>query len=695
MTIRRSLFIASVAAVHVALAPLPARADTSPDARRAAEAARLLALPAAPETPAPAATQSADRPSRQPDPASTDETLAFTFEGVDLRVFSKLVGEFTGLRIAVPDDITGTITLVSPNVTRANAFRIYVAALESSGYSVAQDGDVYRVVALPSRRPGGIGAIVGEDGALPEAGLVTRVFHLQHVTASEMRRLLEGHLDRKDSVSAIDETNHLVVTDTAANLRRVEGIVALLDQPSSARVTEVVTLEHADATHLAQQLGAAMAETQSRADALLRRVPAAPGQPATAAPPALRAPTIVPADHANQLVLSGTQRQIDSLKDLIRQLDVDAPSGRSRLNVIFLNYLKAADAAKSITALFEKSAAAGAAAGAPARRVAVEASADGNALLVDSAPQDFEGLKAFIDALDVPPQQVHISVLIAEVQKGDGLDVGVEFTGMELPEGVGDNAVNGATRLASASPTGGLLTDLSTGAFPAGLSVGLARGAYRDNDGNLVSGFPAFLNINAIKSDSRVKVVSEQSLGAQNHQEATVKVVDDIPILESTITGSGSDRDVIQNITRREVGVKLKIVPHIAPGGNVRCELEPSIETVTSSSGDYSPTIAQRSVTTTVSVPDGRTIVIAGLTRKNFIESKRKVPLLGDIPLLGWLFRWNTREEVETNIIIFVTPKIVATDADADAVRAEWEKKTGFADMDETSAENADAAQGE
>ena len=668
-----------------AILVLQSQAQTSQDAaaaRKAAEAERLLGLPAAPERPQAQRETDNGKPETDNGQRETgNETLSFTFEGVDIRVFTKLVGEFTGRRIVVPDDVQGAITIVSPNVTRKDAFRIYTAVLESSGYSVAADGDVFRVVPLPERRAGGVGTIVGAGEELPEGGLVTRIIHLEHVTASEMRKLLEGHLDRKDGASAIDETNHLVVTDTASNIRRVERIVAELDQPSNARVTEVVALQHADAAHLAQQLGAAMAETQSRADALLKRIPAASG--AAAAPPALRAPTIVPAEHANQLVLSGTPRQIQMLKDLVAQLDVDAPSGRSRLNVIFLNYIKAQDAAKSITALFEKSAAAGAAAGAPARRVAVEASADGNALLVDSAPQDFEGLKAFIDALDVPPKQVHISVLIAEVQKGDGLDIGVEFTGMELPEGVGDNAVNGATRLASASPTGGLLTDLSTGAFPAGLSVGLARGAYRDNEGNLVSGFPAFLNINAIKSDSRVKVVSEQSLGAQNHQEATVKVVDDIPILESTITGSGADRDVIQNITRREVGVKLRIVPHIAPGGNVRCELEPSIETVTSSSGDYSPTIAQRSVTTTVSVPDGRTIVIAGLTRKNLVESKRKVPILGDIPVLGWLFRWNTREEVETNIIIFVTPRIVADDASADAVREEWEQKTGFQQMSE------------
>lgn len=653
----------SISVLFLVFCVLARAQSPSPDARKAAEAARLLSLP---EAPAPA-----------PGP---EESLSFTFEGVDLRVFTKLVGEFTGKRIAVPDDVHGTITIVSPKVTKSEAFRIYTAVLESSGYSVAADGDVYRVVPLPERRAGGVGAIVGEGDEMPEGGLVTRILHLEHVTASEMRKLLEGHLDRKDAASAIDETNHLVVTDTASNIRRVERIVAELDKPSNARVTEIIALKHADATHLAQQLAAAMAETQSRAAQLLRRVPAAAGS-ADPAPPALRAPTIVPADHANQLVLSGTPRQIQTLKDLVAQLDIDAPSGRSGLNVIFLNYIKAADAAKDITTLFEKSAAQQGGA-APTRRVAVQASDDGNALLVDSAPQDFESLKAFIETLDVPPQQVHISVLIAEVQKGDGLDLGVEFTGIDLPEGVGDNTPNGATRLSGASTASGILTDLSTGAFPSGISFGIAHGSYRDNEGNLVSGFPGFININAIKSDSRVKVLSETSLGALNHKEANVKVVDDIPILESTVTGSGSDRDIIQNITRTDVGVKLKIVPHIAPGGNVRCELEPSIETVTSSAGDYSPTIAKRSVSTIVSVPDGRTIVIAGLTRTNVVESKRKVPLLGDIPLLGWLFRWNSRSETETNIIIFVTPRIVSDDASADAVRAEWEKKTGYVPED-------------
>lgn len=609
--------------------------------------------------------------------AAQDDVLAFNFEQVDIRVFTQLVGQFTGLRFVVADDVAGTVTVVSPQVSRAEAYRLFVAVLESSGHTVLVDGDLHRVVRLPER-PAGMGTVVGPGGEAPGAGLVTRILHLEHVSAGELRKLLEVLLERKEAVSALEETNHLVVTDTASAIRRIEALVRELDQPSGARVTEVVALQHAEAAPLAQQLGAAMAETQTRAEQLLQRIPATGAAPP---PPALRAPTIVPAEHANRLILSGTARQIESLKALIAQMDIDAPSGRSHLNAIFLNYIRAEDAAKSITALLEKAAARN-----PdptqVRRIAVESSGAGNALLVDASPQDFEGVRRLIETLDIPPQQVHISVLIAEVADTDGLTLGVEMTTVGLPESVGDRTAAGATRLGAAAATEGLLDTLSRGVFGQGITIGVAQGAYTDAEGRLVSGYPGLISLQALKRDGRVKILSETSLGAQNNQEASVGIVDEIPILESTIQGgSGASRDVIQNIKRTDVGVKLRMVPHIIPGGQVRVELEPSIEAVTSSSGEFAPTISKRTVSTTVTVPDGRTIVIAGLTRNDLVESRRKIPLLGDLPLLGWLFRWDSREETKTNILIFVTPRIVATPEDAESIRAGLEERTGLGEL--------------
>ena len=183
-----------------------------------------------------------------------------------------------------------------------------------------------------------------------------------------------------------------------------------------------------------------------------------------------------------------------------------------------------------------------------------------------------------------------------------------------------------------------------------------------------------------IRRNSKVKILSDTSLGAQNNHPAEVAIVDNIGVLESTVSGSGADRDFIQNIKRMDVGVKVNMTPYIIPGGLVKVELEPSIEAVTDTGGSdqYVPTISKRMVKTTMTVPDGQTIVIAGLTRNDESEIKKKVPLLGDIPLLGWLFRWNSKSATKTNILIFVTPTIMTDVADAVAVRQALEAKSGI-----------------
>ena len=611
--------------------------------------------------------------------AGADDSIRFSFEQVDIRVFTQIVGDFTGKRFVVGDDVTGKITVVSPNVSRAAAYKLFSAVLQSSGYIIVTEGEINRIVRMPDRKMG-MGTVIADGDKSPEFGLVTRIIHLEHVTASEMRKMLETQLQRKDSVSALDETNHLVITDTADSIRQVEELVSRLDQPGLARIMEVIALEHADAVELAKQLTSAYTETQSRADQLLTRIPSAEGSSVAMA--AMRAPTIVPAEHANRLILTGTQRQIEQLKDLIKQMDIAAPTGRSALNAILLRYIKAEDVAKNITTLLEKSAAQNAGAGVK-RRVSVEAVPSNNAILVDAAPEDFLQVKQLVESLDVMPQQVHISVLIAEVSDGDADTMGVEMTALNAPGEVGDTVFAGASRSSAASSTdSGLLSSLSSGIFGEGLTFGIAHGSYVDAAGNVVADYPAIFNLDMIRKNSHVKILSDTSLGAQNNNPAEVAIVDNIGILESTVNGSGAERDIIQNIKRQDVGVKVNMTPHVIPGGLVRVELEPSIEAVTdtgtSSSTDYVPTISKRMVKTTMTVPDGQTIVIAGLTRNDESETKKKVPYLGDIPVVGWLFRWKSKTVTKTNILIFVTPRIMSDGTDAAKVRQEMEAHTGI-----------------
>ena len=608
--------------------------------------------------------------------------INFSFNEVDVPAFVKLVGEITGRQFVVGEDVKGKITVVSPRVNRSDVYPLFVSILESAGCSIVEDGTIYRVVPLPSRRAP-LAPVIGADEETPTRGIVTKIFRLEHVSAEQVRQLLESQVTGKDgAVGAIEETRHLVVTDTAEGIRRIEKIVSEIDQPGPERVTEVVPVEFVGAEDLADQLNLALAESETRADRLRRRLPAVPGR--SSASSGGEGPAVVASRHANSLLLVGTARDVAQLRQLVTKMDMDAPAGRGRLNAIFLKYLSAEEAAKNINALLMKSAAAPKGAG-TTRSIAIEADVANNALLVDASPGDFDVVKELVTQLDRMPEQVHITVVIAEVTKTDSFNLGVEMAALDAPSSVGETVFQGASTLQDGADT--LMAAVSQGVLPGGITVGLAYGTRVDADGRVVPSYPGIFNLDAVRKDSRFQVLSETSLEAQNNREASVNIVNQIPILKSTISGgSGTARDVIQNIDRIDVGIKLKLTPHIIPGGEVRMDLNPSIEAVIDPGPEgsmFAPTIARRDVQTTVTVPDGRMIVIAGLTRNDETKVDRRVPILGSIPLLGLLFRQTVDSSEKTDLLIFVTPRIVTDVVDAEDVKQEWRRKTGLDPDDE------------
>ena len=596
-------------------------------------------------------------------PAGRGETLSFNFDRVDVRAFTKVVGSFTGRRFVVPEGVEGAVTVVSPPVSRDEAYRVFAAILESNGFTLQRDGDLERVVALPDRAAR-MGEIVAPDAALPEHGLVTRIFRLDHIPAEEMRKTLEAQLGQKDAISVLEETNHLVISDTAERLRRVQALVEQLDKPGMAAACEVIDLKHADAGQIARQLTVAFSESANRASQLRARLPAAPGAPAD---PLARAPVIVASGLANQLVVTGSQRQIQTVRELVAKLDVAAPTGRSAFNVIVPKFLKASDFAQNMTTLLEKFAA-GNADPSLARRISVQAIDAQNAILVNASPEDFRAVQALVEQLDVKPKQVHIEVLIVEVQEGAEDTLGVQFNfagthhGSSFGGGSHPNAEFAGSTLASA---------VGSQVYPEGLAAAVVNKA-----GTTLGA----INVDALRQNTGVKILATPSVSAQNHTTAEVTIVNNIPMTESTVTGTGSDKDVVQTITRYDVGVKLAITPHVVPGGEVQMELQPSIEAVTSggTGGDYAPTIAKRTVKTVQTARDGETIVISGLTRADTTSVERRVPLLGSIPLLGWLFRWDAEVEERTSILVFVTPTILDGDGAPAALRESLETRTGL-----------------
>ncbi|MGI6495547.1 MAG: secretin N-terminal domain-containing protein [Kiritimatiellia bacterium] len=604
-----------------------------------------------------------------------------TLDRIDVRAFAQMVSDVTGRRFAVAGDVEATFTVVFPDKGQSRlppdeVYPFFLSVLASANLSVVEDADVARIVRMPEGALSiGTGALASDDD--PGTGLVTRVFRLQHIPADDVRRLLEASGARKGGIGVLEEANQVIVTDGAAILARVAALLEEIDRPGQARLTEVVALKAADAATIAAQVNAAMAEGESRGAATAARIPAAPGVNPSSA---LRSGCVVPAAHANSVILVGSQAQIDKLRALVASLDVEAPTGRGHLNAIFLHYIDAGEAAQSITSLLEKNAAKAADAK-DARRIAVEASTANNALMVDASPSDFEVVRTLAGQLDRAPAQVHISVMIAEVADTDGFTWGVGFTALNAPGKKGQTRVSGGSRLFADPPGADLVGNAAAGVLPQGLSLAVAHATGTDSEGNPIVAYPGILDIEALKQAGNVNIVSETALQAQDNIEATVGIVDEIPILKSTVEGgSGASRDYIQNIERQEVGVKIKLTPHVIPGGLVRMELNPSIESVLSNTGGdaYTPTISKRSATTTVTVPDRQTIVIAGLTRTDRQVVDNRIPILGHIPLLGWLFRYKSDVEKKTNLLIFVTPTLVSTPADASVPTEEWSLRTGI-----------------
>lgn len=593
------------------------------------------------------------------------QPVNFSFDQADLRLIIKIVGQMTGRRFIVDESVKGTVSVLTPgNINLEDVYPLLLSVLESSGYTVIEKPEGTHVIPLPEGSSGAGRVVTGSETA---EGLVTKVIRINHISAVELAKLLEPLVrgGKNGAVSAFGSTNHLLITDTAESIRQLEKLIRDLDMPGASRTVEVITLKHANADDLARQLIAAMRGTESSGENVTRHLQRVGGGMATLPSDMI----VVPVPNANRVVAVGTPVQMSQIKEVIEKIDVPTPVEFGRLNSIFLKYMGAEEAATMLNALLAKTTAKDQLA-----RIAIEKNDANNALIVEASPQDFELVRKLVEDLDRTPRQVMIEVIIAEVTMGKSFDLGVELASLD-PSG-DSTAIVGRNRPGDSDTLSGILTE---SVFPQGLTIGITDGTYVDAAGRVLPNVPLLLQ--ALAQNRDVKILSQIPLMAQNNEEASFSVVDNIPILSSRIEGTGDNRDVIQNIERIDVGTKLKITPHINVDNEVKLVLNPSIEAIVdqgTSNTEFAPTIAKREVVTTVTIPDRSTVVISGLIREDVVKEQSKVPLLGDIPLLGWLFRSTSDRVQRTNLLILVTPHIIKDLKDAEAVKEALENRSSI-----------------
>lgn len=628
----------------------------------------------------------------QPEDPEAVERVNFNFEQVELGHLVSLVGQQTGRRFVMDSTVTGRVSVVTrERIPVDEVFPLFVAVLEGSGFTVVERDDVYHIRKLGGEDPLQAPVLgVGGDLSLG-VGLVTRVIELTHIRATDVQPLLAPMVRQAErgSLAAFAPTNHLIVTDTASNIQRIEELLRELDRPGQSGNLTVISLKHASASELADQIGRAMAGAESAGNEMSRRMQ----QVVSGRGEVPSGITLVPAEQANALIVSAGPLQLKQIRDMVEQLDVPPEHmAAGRLQAVFLNYVSAEAAAKQLTALLSKRKDAEG-----SDRIAVEADLTNNAIWVDAGPLAFNSVKNLLERIDRPPQQVLVEVMIVEVARDDSLELGVEWSAIDGTGESGSTTVVGRSRPGETDTIGELLAENT---FPQGLTFGLSRGTIELPNGTVVPRIPFLLRALDAKRD--VDILSHVPLRTQNNAEATVSVVQNIPILQSTIEGgTGDNRDVIQNIERIDVGIQLKVKPQVNPNREITLELNPSIEAIIQESTGgiaLTPTIARREVESTLTMPDRSTVVISGLMREDVVQEERRVPILGSIPLLGMLFRETVDRKEKTNLLIFVTPYLVTEEGENEEVTRRWKDQTGLEPpgaSDRDAGDEADPAGGE
>lgn len=562
-------------------------------------------------------------------PAADDEGVTLNFQDADLDSVISMVSEETGINFIVDPRVQGEITIVSNEpVSRDEVYQIFLAALRMHGFNaVPADGAVKLVpdsAALQDRVP------AAEDGAAGAEQIVTRVLHVEHVQAAQLVPVLRPLVPQAGHLAALEQSNSLVIADSAANVQRLARIIDDMDRDLRGD-DDIHRLEHASAAEVARLLENLRADEH-----------AATGRYRIAAD-----------ERSNSIIISGDEDQRLRARALISQLDTELTDEGSA-EVVYLRYSDAEELAAMLQGLGESLLPPQTDEG-PAADLNIEAHASTNSLVLNGPPDVVRGLQAVIRQLDIRRAQVLIEGVIAEITTEQAAQLGIQWGAGNEETGVGlvnfSNVDGGILDVAA-----GVRSFAEGGDDPPAIGDGLTAGG-----GDLDGSSRAIALIQALASDSASNILSTPSLMTMDNEEAEIVVGQNVPFITGrAIEDSGQAFSTIQ---REDVGVQLTVRPQINEGDAIKLEIEQEVSTLTPGTEGAADLVTdKRSLKTSVMVDDGQMVVLGGLLDDSASRQTRKVPGLGDIPWLGRLFRFDRNETEKRNLMVFLHPTI-ATDA--------------------------------
>jgi len=641
------------------------------------------------------------------------ELVSLDFSDVELPVVIDTISRMTGFNFIYDDRVRGRVTIVSPTrVTIEQAFAVFESVLKVKGFSlVLGPGNTYKVIPIRDVKESSIDTVKDGRESRNRDRFVTRLVPLRFIDAEAITQTIKPLISKDASLVAYAATNTIIVTDSESNIRRLLSILDALDIKSYRQELSVIKIEHADASTLAEQLseiygaevgaaasaGRTAAQRRSRARRRTEATPAA-GSETSGAGAGVR---ILTDERTNSLLILSSRQQLDDIRDIVRRLDVPIIGG-GRIHVYYLRHADAEELAETLNSLLSgaggggrsgRTGSTGGAAAAQNLRSVVTPLSDGvtvtadpatNALVIQASKEAYETLVQVIEKLDVSRPQVLVEALIVEVGLNDDFDLGFGFAFRLLN---GDTDLIFATANSLLAPGAGTLaTAMKTDNFDQPSDI-FDPNATRVGGGN--SDFIA--QMTAAEKNDAINIVSAPHILTSDNEEAEIQIGQNIPIVtgrtQAAVGGPGLSQSV--NVERQDVGVTLRVTPQISEGNTVRLEIYQELTEVQEDSVAGDPTevgvsLSSRKVDNTVVVNDGETVVIGGLISEVFSETETKVPFLGDIPVLGWLFKTIGETSRKTNLLIFLTPHIIRNEEDLEreTIRKRLEFENHLGDED-------------
>ncbi len=566
------------------------------------------------------------------------ETFTLNLKNTDIHSLIETVSKQSGKNFVVDPRVKAKVTVISSHsVDGPELYQIFLSVLQVHGYSAVPSGDIVKIVPDVNAKQGAVPMLTRRNDDTDQ--LVTHVIQVQNVPAAQLVPILRPLVPQQGHLAAYAATNALIITDRAANIDRMARIVRRIDVPDNDEI-EVVRLEHASAAEVVRILG-----TLQQTIAAKGAVGAAPGAPKLAAD-----------ERTNSVLISGDRAARLRLRGLIAHLDTPLGSG-GNTRVIYLRYANAEDLVAILKGVQESQAKQDAPKGkAPDVRkneLDIQADEHTNSLIVTGPPDALRNLEAVIRQLDIRRAQVLVEAIIAEISENNSRQLGVSW----IIDGSTDDKPAGAINLGGTVGTALGLRQLT--AVPDGSILGL--GVFSRDRNNPGTNFALLLR--ALAADANNNILSTPSLVTLDNQEAQIVVGQNVPFVTGQFTDTGSGSGAVnpfQTIERQDIGVTLKVKPQINEGSTIKLDIEQEVSTVASTSVSASDLITnKRSIQTTVLVDDGQTLVLGGLINDELRDRQEKVPLLGDIPIIGRLFQYRSTEKVKQNLMVFLHPKIL------------------------------------